>query len=41
MTFMALFKATAFLAEKYSPPVADAIHSSCLSVFLSTLKPIT
>ncbi len=41
-TFLiALFKADAFLAEKYSPPVAFAIQANCLSVFLSTLKPIT
>ena len=41
ITFMALLSAVAFLAEKYSPPVAWAIHSNCLSVFLSTLKPMT
>ena len=41
ITFIALLSAAAFFAEKYSPPVAWAIHSNCLSVFLSTLKPMT
>ena len=41
MTLIALFSAAAFFAEKYSPPVAEAIHSSCASVFLSTLNPMT
>ena len=38
---IASFNADAFLAEKYSPPVASAIHLSCASVCLSTSNPIT